>query len=73
MVEVKAYSIKDFCKAYSVSRQHFYAMEKIGKAPQTLQFGRRRLITLEAVNEWQARLEAVQNGDTMVSGMARDD
>jgi predicted DNA-binding transcriptional regulator AlpA len=56
MLEKKAYSIQEFCKVYGFSKQHFYKMEKRGITPKILSFGRRRLITVEAINEWQTNL-----------------
>ncbi|MGC2048293.1 MAG: hypothetical protein WA635_06760 [Gallionella sp.] len=57
-VEQRAYSISDFCKAYGFSRATFYNLQKSGQAPDTLKIGKRPIITIEAADRWQKKLEA---------------
>ena len=54
----KAYTINDFCKAYSISRSLFYKLKETGKTPKTFQLGSRILISSEAIEEWQKTMEA---------------
>jgi predicted DNA-binding transcriptional regulator AlpA len=54
----KAYTINDFCKAYSISRSLFYKLKEQGKAPKTFTLGKRVLISSEAAESWQESLEA---------------
>lgn len=54
----KAYTINDFCKAYSISRSLFYKLKDQGKAPKTFALGKRILISREAAQSWQENLEA---------------
>jgi excisionase family DNA binding protein len=55
-----AFSIDEFCKLHSISRAKFYLMLQSGEAPQTMQVGRRRLISQEAALRWRQRMEQVQ-------------
>ena len=48
-----AFSIAQFCAAYGFSRAAFYNLDKAGKAPATLNIGRRRLITKAAAEAWE--------------------
>lgn len=54
----KAFTINDFCKAYSISRSLFYKLKDQDKAPKTFTLGKRVLISSEAAQEWQASMEA---------------
>ena len=52
------YTIPEFCEMHHISRSLFYALLREGKAPRTLQLGRRRqLITVEAAAAWRARMQ----------------
>lgn len=55
MQNIKATSISEFCRSYGISRGTFYNLEKIGEAPRTLQIGRRRVIPVASIQEWEAR------------------
>jgi excisionase family DNA binding protein len=48
-----ALSVLEFCEQYGISRSFFYKLRKQGKAPRTLNIGRRRLITSDAILEWE--------------------
>jgi predicted DNA-binding transcriptional regulator AlpA len=54
----KAYTIPEFCDAYSISRSKFYEMRKAGSGPRIMKVGRRTLISVEAATAWRRRLEA---------------
>lgn len=51
-----AFSIAEFCQLHSISRTHFYQLEKTGKGPATMSLGRRVLISAEAAAEWRDRM-----------------
>ncbi len=51
--ESRAFSIAQFCAAYGISRAAFYNLQRDGKAPSTLNVGRRRLITKAAAEVWE--------------------
>ena len=53
-----AFTVDDFCKAYSISRAYYYVLTKKGKGPRFFHVGTRRLISYEAASEWQRSLEA---------------
>ena len=55
---MKVYSIKDFCKAFSISRSYFYKLKDQDKAPKTFNLGKKVMITSEAAHEWQKSMEA---------------
>ena len=59
MPEVKAYRVKDFCKAYGVSRSFAYNEMKAGRL-RYFNIGVMRLISFEAAEEWRQKYE---NGD----------
>jgi len=50
ITERRAYSVKEFCSAYRVSRSYVYKLMQHGKL-RTVRVGRRRLITVEAAQE----------------------
>ena len=55
---VDAYSVKEFCSAFRISKPFFYAMLREGRAPVTFKLGRRRLISKEAAEQWRRDREA---------------
>lgn len=55
----QALSVESFCEQFGISRSFFYKLRRQGKAPRTLTIGRRRLITPDAIAEWQANNEEV--------------
>ena len=52
-----AFSIATFCKRNEISRALFYKLDNQGKAPRTINVGRRRLITPSAEREWYNTME----------------
>ena len=57
MSQIKAYRVKDFCKAYGVSRSFAYNEMKAGRL-KYFKVGSMRLISYEAAEEWRASYEA---------------
>jgi hypothetical protein len=57
-MEKDAYPIPEFCNRNSISRGMFYELDKIGKAPRTMRFGQKRLITAEAAADGRREREA---------------
>jgi predicted DNA-binding transcriptional regulator AlpA len=51
-------SIAGFCARQSISRAHFYNLQKQGKAPRVAHVGSRRIITPEAERDWGREREA---------------
>jgi len=57
-VQMLGMSVEEFCEAYRIKRNLFYELLKAGKAPDTMQLGRRRIITYAAAERWQRAREA---------------
>jgi len=55
-VEIQAYDVRSFCKAYSVSRSFAYLEIKAGRL-KTFKAGRRTLISRQAAEGWRLILE----------------
>lgn len=53
----QAHDIKTFCKNFGISTSMFYKLRRQGKAPKTMLIGKRRLISTEAIAEWQKQME----------------
>jgi excisionase family DNA binding protein len=51
--EIAAYTIKEFCKAYRISKPTFYRLARIGQAPKCLRFGNTRRIPITAAIAWE--------------------
>jgi hypothetical protein len=49
-------SIDDFCRAHGICKRTFHYLQARGVGPETLQIGRRRLISEEAAREWRSRI-----------------
>ena len=56
MFDRQAYSIRDFCKAYGISRSYAYLEIQAGRL-KIFKAGRRTLISREAAEAWQRALE----------------
>jgi predicted DNA-binding transcriptional regulator AlpA len=50
-------SIADFCAAYAISRAMLYKMFADGRGPRVMRVGSRRLISVEAAEEWRRKME----------------
>jgi hypothetical protein len=49
-------SIDDFCRAHGICKRTFHYLQARGVGPETLQIGRRRLISEEAAKAWRSRI-----------------
>jgi hypothetical protein len=49
-----SFTIAEWCQHRRISISFFYKMDAMGKAPATLRFGRRRMISAEADADWVA-------------------
>ena len=58
MSEVRAYRVKDFCKAYGVSRSFAYQEMQAGRL-NYFKVGRIRLISCEAAEAWRQSYETL--------------
>ena len=56
-IQTKAYSVPQFCSAYSISRSKFYELHKCGDGPKIMKVGSRTLISTEAADNWRKRME----------------
>jgi hypothetical protein len=54
-VELKAFSVDEFCEAHRISRAFFYTLQKDNLGPKTFKAGRRTLVSVEAAAEWRNR------------------
>lgn len=57
-IEKQAFSIPEFCAAYSVGRAKLYRMMKAGEGPRIMKVGRKTIISKEAADEWRRNIEA---------------
>ncbi len=52
-----AQTITQFCRSNGISRQFFYDLRKIGKGPDLMEMGAKKLISKEASKRWRAERE----------------
>jgi hypothetical protein len=52
-----AFSVAEFCEAYSLSVPMFYKMLRRGEGPDVMKVGVRTLISVEAANKWRRERE----------------
>jgi predicted DNA-binding transcriptional regulator AlpA len=52
-----ALSIREFCRAHSISVAFFYKLKRQGEGPREMKLGGRRLITFESAAEWRRARE----------------
>jgi|GEM_PF-2340398 len=57
-VELGAMTIAEFCARYHINRVTLFKLRRSGLGPDTLQIGRKVLITFEAAKAWEARMTA---------------
>ena len=50
---IKAQSISEFCRSYGISRGTYYNLEGTGAVPRAISIGRRRVIPLTSLLEWE--------------------
>lgn len=65
---VGALSIAEFCRRYGVSRTHFYKCRRKGLTPDELEFGKRRLISFHAAEEWRMKMERSPAAESPLGG-----
>lgn len=53
-----AISVAEFCRRFSISRSHFYVLQKQGRGPRVFKIGSRTLISNAAGADWVRELEA---------------
>ena len=51
-MEKQAYSVKEFCEAFSISPAHLYKLNKLGSGPAMVKVGRKTLIPCRGAIEW---------------------
>ena len=55
-IDPPTYSITGFCEAHRIGRSFFYKLLKEGRAPRTMEVGRRRLVSREAAAAWREQM-----------------
>ena len=55
-----ALTVAEFCNQQAISRATFYLLQKQGKGPHSYKVGRKTLISTEAADEWQRRMEGAE-------------
>lgn len=51
-MEKQAYSVKEFCAAFSISPAHLYKLNNLGSGPAMVKVGRKTLIPRKGAIEW---------------------
>ena len=59
----RALTVTEFCAAHGVSRAMFYLLVEQGLAPRSFKVGARRLISIEAADDWRRAREAASAAD----------
>lgn len=54
----QAFTVYQFCDAYSLSRTHFYSLLKSGQGPKIFKIGRKTMISIQSAADWVQRMEA---------------
>jgi predicted DNA-binding transcriptional regulator AlpA len=54
-VELRAFSVPEFCQAHRISRAFFYKLLKAKSGPRILKLGYRTIVSAEAAAEWRNR------------------
>ena len=52
-VELKAYTIPQFCEAHNISLDSYYRMQRVGDGPKIKKVGHATRITVEAAKAWR--------------------
>jgi hypothetical protein len=55
------YSINEFCEAYRICRASFYNYQRAGVGPRIMRVGSRRIISVEAAEDWRREREEAAN------------
>ena len=53
--EIVAYTVKEFCDAYRISKPNFYRMVRNGTAPQSIKIIGTRRIPISAAKAWEEK------------------
>lgn len=53
----QAYTVRQFCRAYNISRTKLHDLWNEGRGPRSYHLGRRRYISRASAHEWQCSLE----------------
>ncbi len=56
-MEKGAYSIREFCEIYGLSRSGFYKLRGLGDGPQIFKVGTHVLISRQAAEAWVRQME----------------
>jgi predicted DNA-binding transcriptional regulator AlpA len=59
-MEKQAYSVKEFCAAFSISPAHLYKLNKQNAGPVMLKVGRKTLIPRMEALQWMASRSSVR-------------
>lgn len=57
-MDKQAYTVKEFCRQYSISRALFYKLRRQGRGPSIIKVNQKTLITADAAQSWQASFAA---------------
>ena len=52
-MEPEAYSLRDFCQRYAISRATYYNLKKRNLAPAEYHVGRKVMIARKSAEDWQ--------------------
>jgi predicted DNA-binding transcriptional regulator AlpA len=55
--EQQAYTVREFCRVYAISRKTLYDLWKAGQGPVSYKIGRSRRVSRRAAEVWQQELE----------------
>ena len=53
-----AYTVPGFCRAHGLSLAMYYKMKALGLAPDEMEMGRRRGVSVESAAKWRRKREA---------------
>lgn len=57
IMDKKAYTINEFCELYSLKRNLYFTLRKKGLMPAYLKIGKKVLIPIDAIKEWEINLK----------------
>jgi hypothetical protein len=66
----RAFSVTEFCAAYSIGKTKFYEMVAGGIGPRTFKAGHKTLISVEAADDWRRGLEQQSSKPLGTAGSA---
>lgn len=56
-VQIRGFTINQFCARWQISRPYFYTLRKLGDAPDVIGEGKAQRITAEAEARWVKKQE----------------